>query len=65
MTQSNAAARFKAQLKAKGKTQAQWAKEHGFSRAAVARVLNGQSKGHFGAAHHVAVAAGLKPDVAS
>lgn len=51
-------------LRAKGKTLTQWAREHGYPRDAVYRVLGGQYKGNFGQAHNIAVDLGLKvPDV--
>ena len=53
-------ARFKAILRAQGKTISQWAAEHGFPVRAVYRVLNGLDKGNFGRAHDIAIAAGLK-----
>jgi gp16 family phage-associated protein len=51
---------FKAWLRSQGKTIRQWADEHGFPPRAVYRVLNGLDKAHFGRAHDIAVAAGLK-----
>ena len=51
---------FKAQLKRQGKTIRQWAEENGFSAAAVYRTLNGVEKGHYGQAHAILVAAGIK-----
>lgn len=50
----------KAKLKAEGKTISQWAEEHGFKRNRVYRVLNGFDKCHYGLAHEIAVALGLK-----
>lgn len=44
-----------------GKTLTQWAKEQGFPRQAVYRVMAGQDKAYFGRAHEIAVALGLKP----
>lgn len=52
--------RFKAHLRAQGKTIRQWAEEHGFPERAVYRVLNGLDKGNFGRAHDIAVSAGIK-----
>lgn len=53
---------FKARLRAQGKTIGQWADENGFKRLDVYRVLNGVYKAHYGAAHDIAVKAGLKAD---
>lgn len=55
--------RFKAHLRAQGKTIRQWAEDNGFPERAVYRVLNGLDKGNFGRAHNIAIAAGIKrPD---
>lgn len=43
-----------------GKTVSQWAKEHGYRRNDVYRVMGGQSKARFGLGHDIAVALGLK-----
>lgn len=43
-----------------GMTLTQWAKEHGFPRQAVYRVMAGQDKARFGQSHAIAVALGLK-----
>lgn len=51
----------KAQFIAAGITQAEWARQHGFSRIDVAMVLNGHRKCNYGKAHEIAVALGLKP----
>lgn len=51
---------FKTRLKSQGKTIRQWATEHGFSPSAVYRALNGVEKGHYGNAHAILVAAGVK-----
>lgn len=51
---------FKARLRSQGKTIRQWSAEHGFPVSAVYRVLNGVDKAHFGRAHEIAVAAGIK-----
>lgn len=50
----------KARLRQRGQTITQWAQAHGYTRRAVYRVLNGQLKAHFGQAHEIAVALGLK-----
>ena len=52
--------RFKAWLRSQGKTINQWAEENGFPPLAVYRVLNGVEKAHFGRAHDIAIAAGIK-----
>ena len=51
---------FKTQLRKQGKTIRQWSEENGFSVKAVYRALNGVDKGHFGQAHTILVAAGIK-----
>lgn len=51
---------FKALLRQQGKTIREWADERGFPPRAVYRVLNGLDKAHFGRAHEIAVAAGIK-----
>lgn len=50
----------KNQLRAEGKTLAQWAKEHGYRPNAVYRVMGGFDKAHYGKAHEIAVKLGLK-----
>lgn len=46
-----------------GITLTQWAKDNGFPRQAVYRVMAGQDKGHYGQSHAIAVGLGLKlPD---
>lgn len=52
----------KARFRAAGKTVTQWAEEHGYTRGAVYRVLNGFDKAHYGKAHEIAVALGMKSD---
>lgn len=52
---------FKARLRAEGKPITTWANEHGFPVLDVYRVLNGVYKAHYGRAHEIAVAAGIKP----
>ena len=50
-------------LRARGVTITAWARERGYDREAVYRVLNGKDKAHYGRAHEIAVALGLKvPD---
>lgn len=48
-------------FRAAGTTFTQWAQERGYKRHAVYRVLNGFDKAHYGQAHEIAVALGLKP----
>lgn len=57
MTPEQVKARFRQQ----GKTFTDWALENGYTRNEVYRVLNGQAKCHYGKAHEIAVALGLKP----
>lgn len=51
---------FKETLRKQGKTITDWARENGFPRQEVYRVLNGQSKAYYGQAHNIAVAMGIK-----
>lgn len=51
---------FKTRLRNQGKTIRQWAVDNGFPPSAVYRALNGIEKGHFGQAHAILVAAGIK-----
>ena len=39
---------------------AEWSRTHGFNRMTVVNVLHGRCAGHYGEAHRVAVALGLK-----
>lgn len=55
----------KARFRANGTTVTQWAEYHGYPRNAVYRVLNGFDKAHYGRAHEIAVALGLKPSEAA
>ncbi|WP_282265985.1 DNA-binding protein [Stenotrophomonas sp. PS02298] len=50
----------KQRLRSQGVTITAWAEAHGYTRNEVYRVLNGQHKGHFGKAHDIAVALGMK-----
>jgi len=53
----------KQRLRMQGVTITAWANARGYTRDEVYRVLNGQHKGHFGKAHDIAVALGMKsPD---
>ncbi|MBK8439145.1 MAG: DNA-binding protein [Rhodobacter sp.] len=47
-------------LRAEGKTVAEWAKDNDFPVNAVRSVIAGHNKGHYGQAHKIAVALGLK-----
>lgn len=51
---------IKQRLRMQGVTVTQWAATHGYTRNEVYRVLNGQSKAHYGKAHDIAVALGMK-----
>lgn len=55
-------AQVKAKFRREGKTFTQFANEHGYTRNAVYRVLNGFDKGNYGKAHEIAVKLGLKAD---
>ncbi|WP_151777309.1 DNA-binding protein [Acinetobacter brisouii] len=50
----------KAKFHQEGKTFTDWAKEHGYRRADVYRVLNGLCKAKRGLGHEIAVKLGLK-----
>ncbi|ODC05245.1 DNA-binding protein [Terasakiispira papahanaumokuakeensis] len=50
----------KARLQDQGITITQWAADHGYTRNAVYRVLNGFDKAKYGKAHEIAVKLGLK-----
>jgi gp16 family phage-associated protein len=50
----------KQQFRAAGITFTTWAREHGYQRYEVYRVLNGVSKAHYGRAHDIAVKLRLK-----
>ena len=56
------AEQVKHRLRRQGITVTAWAAEHGYSRNAVYRVLNGQYKAFYGQAHEIAVKLGMKPD---
>jgi gp16 family phage-associated protein len=47
-------------LRNEGKTVTAWAKENGYPVRSVRAVISGHNKGHFGQAHKIAVALGLK-----
>lgn len=44
----------------KGITLTAWAEQHGFRLSAVNAVLRGQHQGHYGKAHEIMVALGMK-----
>lgn len=50
----------KQRFRAAGMTVTQWAEDHGYTRNAVYRVLNGFDKANYGKAHEIAVALGIK-----
>ena len=50
----------KARLRANGITIKAWADEHDFSLTSVRAVISGHNKGHYGKAHEIAVALGIK-----
>jgi gp16 family phage-associated protein len=52
---------FKASLRQRGITIAQWSADHGYTPLEVYRVLEGVNKGNFGKGHEILVAAGIKP----
>lgn len=52
---------FKASLRQRGITIAQWATDRGYTPLEVYRVLEGTNKGNFGKGHEILVAAGIKP----
>lgn len=55
--------RVRQQFRQRGETLTAWAEARGYNREAVYRVLNGKDKAHYGRAHEIAVALGLKvPD---
>lgn len=56
---------IKKNLREQGKTITDWARERGYSRVEVYRVLNGQSKAYYGKAHAIAVELGLKQKAAA
>jgi gp16 family phage-associated protein len=48
-------------MRSEGKTLRQWAEENGFNPGSVYRVMGGINKGHYGKAHEIAAALGIKP----
>jgi gp16 family phage-associated protein len=57
MTQAE---KVKQRFHQRGETFTNWAKQHGYTRNEVYRVLNGQAKANYGKAHDIAVKLGLK-----
>jgi gp16 family phage-associated protein len=53
-------AQVKEDLRKDGKTITDWAKNHGYTREEVYRVLNGQSKARYGKGYEIAKKLGLK-----
>lgn len=53
----------KQRFRDEGETVSSWARKNGFRPHAVYRVLNGYDNGHYGTAHKIAQALGLKPVV--
>ncbi len=58
---SKTAEQIKAEYRSKGITIASIAKQHGWTPQEVYKVLNGQTKGHYGKSHDIAVFFGIKP----
>ena len=50
----------KADMRSRGITTSQWARDHNYKPREVLLVLNGQIKGNYGKSHDIAVALGLK-----
>lgn len=59
------AEQVKERFRLNGWTFTNWAKENGYARNDVYRVLNGQLKANYGKAHDIAVKLGLKPAAAA
>lgn len=57
------AEQVKNEFEAKGESFADWAKQHGYDRFYVYRVLNGTIKAKRGIGHEIAVKLGLKKEV--
>jgi len=55
-------AQVKAEFNANGITVSKWARDRNWKPREVSLVLNGQVKGHYGRAHDIAVALGIKPN---
>lgn len=54
--------KIKQSHRSRGITFTQWAKDNGYTRNEVYRVLNGQAKAYYGRAHEIAVKLGMKPN---
>ena len=54
------AEQVKALFRRQGITFTHWARENGYPRSEVYRVLNGQTKANYGQSHEIAVKLGLK-----
>lgn len=65
VNKAQTADQVKERFRLAGKTFTAWAKENGYTRNEVYRVLNGQAKANYGKAHDIAVKLGLKPAVAA
>ncbi|MBI1175672.1 MAG: DNA-binding protein [Sideroxydans sp.] len=52
----------KRRFRQQGITVTQWARDNGYTRNEVYRVLNGQAKAYYGKAHEIAVKLGLKSE---
>lgn len=65
VTKALTADQVKERFRLAGKTFTDWAKENGYTRNEVYRVLNGQAKANYGKAHEIAVKLGLKPAIAA
>lgn len=48
------------ELRRRGQTLKQWARDHGFPLSSVRAVLSGHNKGYRGQAHRIAVELGMK-----
>jgi gp16 family phage-associated protein len=57
---SKTADQVRADWRAKGLTMKEWANTNGFPITAVKAVMSGHNKGHFGQAHRIKVALGMK-----
>lgn len=53
----------KTMFQKRGITVTQWARDNGYRRAEVYRVINGQAKCHYGKAHQIAVKLGMKNEM--
>ena len=60
MAKTKTPEQVKEDLRTKGITLKEWAEQNKYPAAEVYKVLNGERKGHYGRAHKIAVALGLK-----